>query len=254
MIGLAGFGAFAAVALIGSRSEPGLWAGATYLLTCGLLGLAVLGAVWGRGKRRAVWLGAALFGAGYLALALGGYPDPDAWPKSTAAHLVHAVCDRLPPLPRGAPVPPDDIAARNARIRRTLEQPIPIRFPQETPLEDVLKSIKDATKGPDDTGIPIYVDPVGLQAAERTMTSPVTLDLEGVPLKTTLRLMLRQLGLAYAVRSGVLVISEADSIGLANDDPAVLVGHCLVAVLAAVVGGVASALIFERSGGRGAAG
>ena len=84
-------------------------------------------------------------------------------------------------------------------------------FANETPLEDVLKYIKSATQGPNDTGIPIYVDPVGLQEAEKTMTSPVTLDLEGVPLKTTLRLLLKQLGLTYTVKDGLLTITSESS-------------------------------------------
>ena len=52
-------------------------------------------------------------------------------------------------------------------------------FANETPLEDVLKYIKSATAGPHDTGIPIYVDPIGLQEAERTLNSAVQIDLEG---------------------------------------------------------------------------
>ena len=36
------------------------------LSTCALLGLAILGAVFRRGRQRAIWLGAALFGGGYL--------------------------------------------------------------------------------------------------------------------------------------------------------------------------------------------
>ena len=46
-------------------------------------------------------------------------------------------------------------------------------FPNETPLEDVLKYIKQATQGPNDAGIPIYVDPQGLQEADKTLTSPI---------------------------------------------------------------------------------
>src|SRR5260370_38072621 len=80
-----------------------------------------------------------------------------------------------------------------------------------TPLEDLLKDIKSATQGPNDSGIPIYVDPVGLQEAEKTMTSPVTLDLEGVPLKATLRLLLKQLGLTYTVKDGLLTITSESS-------------------------------------------
>jgi hypothetical protein len=93
-----------------------------------------------------------------------------------------------------------------------LAKPIPIHFPHETPLEDVLKSIKAATAGPDDHGIPIYVDPVGLQEAEKTMLSPVTLDLEGVPLRTSLRLLLKQLGLVYTVHDGLLTITSEESV------------------------------------------
>ena len=84
-------------------------------------------------------------------------------------------------------------------------------FPNETPLEDVLKYIKSYTQGTNDSGIPIYVDPVGLQEAEKTITSPVQLDLEGVPLKTTLRLLLKQLGLTYTVKDGMLTITSESS-------------------------------------------
>jgi hypothetical protein len=96
-------------------------------------------------------------------------------------------------------------------ILAKLDEPISMNFANETPLEDVLKYIKSATQGPNDSGIPIYVDPVGLQEAEKTMTSPVTLDLEGVPLKTTLRLLLKQLGLTYTVKDGLLTITSESS-------------------------------------------
>jgi hypothetical protein len=45
-----------------------------------------------------------------------------------------------------------------------------------------------------------------------TLTSPVVVDLEGVPLKSALRLMLKQLYLAYCVRDGVVIISSPDVI------------------------------------------
>ena len=62
---------------------------------------------------------------------------------------------------------------RSLAILAKLEQPIAMSFANETPLEDVLKYIKQATTGPNDPGIPIYVDPLGLQEADKTMTSPV---------------------------------------------------------------------------------
>jgi RNA polymerase sigma factor (sigma-70 family) len=97
-------------------------------------------------------------------------------------------------------------------ILAKLEEPISMSFTNETPLEDVLKYIKAATQGPNDTGIPIYVDPVGLSEANKTTTSAVALKLEGVPLKTTLRLVLKQLDLAYCVRDGVLIVSSVNGI------------------------------------------
>jgi hypothetical protein len=105
-----------------------------------------------------------------------------------------------------------DKTPKSQAIHKKLNEPISMSFANETPLEDVLKYIKSATQGPNDTGIPIYVDPVGLAEAEKTLTSPITMDLEGVPLKTTLRLMLKQLGLAYCVKEGVLYISSVNGI------------------------------------------
>jgi RNA polymerase sigma factor (sigma-70 family) len=106
---------------------------------------------------------------------------------------------------------PED-EARTRAVLAALQQRIPIPFPNETPLEDVIAYIKQQTKGqelPD--GIPIYVDPIGLNEAEKTMTSPVTMELKGVPLREALRLMLQQVGLSYSVRDGLLTISANDS-------------------------------------------
>lgn len=97
-------------------------------------------------------------------------------------------------------------------ILTKLEAPITLRFPNETPLGDVLKAIKSATSaGPDDRGIPIYVDPTGLKAAEKTLSSTVTIDLDDVPAKVALRLICKQLGLAYRVQDGLLTISADES-------------------------------------------
>jgi WD40 repeat protein len=114
---------------------------------------------------------------------------------------------------------PSSLAARERLDQRTrqtlailqkLEKPIAMAFPNETPLEDVLRYIKLATQGPDDSGIPIHVDPVGLQEADRTMTSPVRIDVEGIPLKNALELLLRELGLVYRVADGLLTITSSE--------------------------------------------
>ncbi|WP_422928348.1 hypothetical protein [Singulisphaera sp. PoT] len=107
-----------------------------------------------------------------------------------------------------------DLLDRDPKTKNIIEklnEPITMSFPNETPFEEVLKYIKTATTGANDSGIPIYVDPVGLQEAEKTMSSPVTLDLEGVPLKTTLRLILKQLTLTYTVKDGMITITSENA-------------------------------------------
>jgi len=93
-----------------------------------------------------------------------------------------------------------------------------MNFPNETPLEDVVKYVSQATQDEAaglPTGIPIYVDPVGLQDADKTMASTVTFNMEGVPLKTALRLLLAQIGLTYHVGEGLLTITSTS----ADDEP-----------------------------------
>jgi RNA polymerase sigma factor (sigma-70 family) len=99
---------------------------------------------------------------------------------------------------------------RSQVILLKLEEPISMSFANETPLDDVLKYIKQATTTPTFNGIPIYVDPHGLQEAERSLTSTIQIDLEGIPLRRTLQLMLAQLGLVYFVDDGMLVITSPE--------------------------------------------
>jgi RNA polymerase sigma factor (sigma-70 family) len=102
---------------------------------------------------------------------------------------------------------------RNRVVFKKLEEPISMSFNEETPLEDVLKYIRQASTTKTYGGIPIYVDPQGLQDANVTMTSTIrNIELESIPLKTTLRLILRQLELAYCVRDGLLFISSYQGI------------------------------------------
>jgi RNA polymerase sigma factor (sigma-70 family) len=102
--------------------------------------------------------------------------------------------------------------ARTRAVLDALKKPVPMPFKNETPLGEVLAHIREQTKSqelPD--GIPIYVDPVGLNEAEKTMTSPITFDLKGVALRESLPLLLRQLGLVYTVKDGLLSITSESS-------------------------------------------
>jgi RNA polymerase sigma factor (sigma-70 family) len=116
----------------------------------------------------------------------------------------------VPATGPGSPLPGGDHPGSRA-IQASLDKEVEMAFQEETPLQDVVQFLQQATASetlPD--GIPIYVDPVGLQEAEKTPQSPIQMYLKGVPLRRTLYLALRQLGLAYAVKDGVLYISTPD--------------------------------------------
>ncbi|WP_165247881.1 RNA polymerase sigma factor [Paludisphaera soli] len=119
----------------------------------------------------------------------------------------------------GLPGSSRDQDPRSAGILAKLDEPLSMNFPSETPLEDVLKYVKQATQTPADNGIPIYVDPIGLKEADKTTTSPVSIDLDGVPLRRTLQILLKQIDLVYYVEDGILVITSegAAEAGLGPD-------------------------------------
>ncbi len=101
---------------------------------------------------------------------------------------------------------------RDQAILKRLDEPLTRAFARPTPLEDVLKQLRSTLEDGPGTTIPIYVDPKGLDQARATLQSPVTMDIQGMPLRTALRLMLRQIGMAYCVRDGVLIVSSFEGI------------------------------------------
>ena len=108
----------------------------------------------------------------------------------------------------------DDQDPKSKAILAKLNDRIAMSFPNETPFEDVKKYIEQSTQ--DDAkglpnGIPIYVDPQGLIDSDKLITSPVSINLEGIPLKTTLRLVLKQMAMTYHVQEGILIIVSEDS-------------------------------------------
>ncbi|MDR3633519.1 MAG: hypothetical protein P4L84_06765 [Isosphaeraceae bacterium] len=232
------------VTLVGYPRNPELLAGASYLLTCALIGVAILGTVLAGGERRAAWLGAALFGGCYLVLHLDTVSDGPTWSPYRPANYVLGVV--RPWLISGVRVLHGSTLvndAANVRIRQKLDQCVPMSFPNDTPLEDVMRYVKRATEGPDDQGIPFYIDPIGLQEAEKTMRSPVQLDIDGLPLRTTLPLLLKQLGMGYFIRDGMLIVTADPDVEHNPDDPYFLIGHSVLTCLAAGVGSLLAPLV-----------
>jgi hypothetical protein len=142
----------------------------------------------------------------------------EAWPDarvtlSTARPSQDAAPPELLPLKLAVadvvgsgPIEAEDDRSRS--VIAELGKLIDVHFPDETPLEDVIKFVRASTTSPAfPEGIPIYVDPVGLQEAEKTNKSPVVFDVAQVPLRVSLKLMLQQLGLTYRVRDGLLTVT-----------------------------------------------
>lgn len=245
--GLLGIGLFASAAVAGSRTDPGLWAGATVMVTWGLLALGAVGAIFDRGPCRMSWMGATLFGAGYLAI-VSGHSPALSWPQYASDRLLSSVGSWLPSVPKEYPPSTDAIAAANLRIMEALDRTVPMRFPEETPIEEVVKYVVEATRAKDGRAVPVDIDPIALQEVEKTPQSPVRLDLDGLPLRATLRLALDQLDLRYLVRDGLLLITsqtgEGDSdVEPVYDDPFLLTGRCILALLAAGLGFASAPLV-----------
>jgi len=239
MILLLGLG----LALASFRFPSEAAAAAVVLATQATLALAILAVVYRAGERRAFWLGFALFGWAYMALTweswLGrGEDRPEMLTSIALDHLASGLHHTGDPQTALWPFSgPSHRAIRNRFILARLEEPVAMSFPDEMPLEDVLKYVKAATTGPNDSGFSIYVDPVALDKAGKTMKSPVRLDVEGVPLRVTLGLLLKQLDLEYVVQDGLLKIGNASTLSSAT--PFRRMGHCYWALLAAFCGGCA---------------
>lgn len=251
----------AGVGLAALRSPSPALAGTLLLLTLGLLGFATLGAVYRRGPQQAPWLGFALFGWGYLVLTGPAWwvPGPGRTELVTTPLLDRVRLLLRPDGPVGREPPPRELCliglnepefldAKTKAIRAALERPIPMPFAQETPLDDVMKYVSSATQSAElSEGIPVYVDPRELAAARRTMMSPVTLNLDDVPLKLCLRLMLGQLGLGYRIEDGVLTIGLG-RFSEEADEAFHRVGHALFALGAGSLGAIAGRMAHSRRG------
>ena len=103
------------------RSSPGFWVGTTFLATCGLLGMTILGVAGEKGKCRQIWLGAAIFGISYMTMAFGRSLDRETWPSLPTDHLLNTLRPWFPPVVSGFPTSSDGVAALNARIWETLQ-------------------------------------------------------------------------------------------------------------------------------------
>ncbi len=131
------------------------------------------------------------------------------------------------------------------RASGALEKPVDVDVTEEMALEDVVKRIQESIAETDGEGIPIYINPLGLSEADKTMNSPIrNIELRRAPLRASLRRLLEQLDMQYVVKEGVLEITSRDmaihQLRSAADDAYQVAGHCVLAMIAAALGGLAS--------------
>ncbi len=120
-----------------------------------------------------------------------------------------------------------------------------MHFPQGAPLEDVLKHVKAEAEIRVRREFPIYVDPISLRSVRKTMGSTVQIDMEGAALKNSLARCLKQLDLTYSVKDGFLMVNDIGPVLPVFEDPYLIVGHCLLALLAAGIGGALAPLVSD---------
>jgi hypothetical protein len=242
-VGLMGSGVVVAVALAGWRSDPDTTAGAIFLLTWALAGLVVLGAILARGRRREAWLGAAGFGLGYLLMAF----SPVGSPQLPTNHFLNAVYRPEGPTATGEVL--DEVLTtdeESQRVRKALDEPISLHFREDTSLKVVLEHIKDAIRGPLGKPLHVYAGGQDFSFFRIVDLEPllVSIDREDIPAKEALRLCLSPLGLTYRVQSGyVRIYPDAYQPVPYEEDPVMIAGHSLLALIAAAIGGVAAPII-----------
>ena len=94
-----------------------------------------------------MWLGAALFGCGYMFFTFGRSADAG-WPYPPTTHLLNALRPGPPLHWSGFPDASDRNNSLNETISEALEQPIPMHFPDGVTLEDLLKYIRAEIRNP----------------------------------------------------------------------------------------------------------
>jgi hypothetical protein len=96
-----------------------------------------------------------------------------------------------------------------------LEQRHDMPFANGAPLQDVIKHIRScsiASRPP--LGVPIYVEPIALNATPYTLNTPVQISSKGAKLKTSLEEVLKPLGLEYQIKNGLLIITSEKAVKL----------------------------------------
>jgi hypothetical protein len=92
-----------------------------------------------------------------------------------------------------------------AQVAAGLERKVSLHISQPTGLIETIKILQSAYSGPDGP-VPIFFDLGGLRKANANLDHRIALDVKDAPLGTALKMVLDQVGLAYQVEDGRVVI------------------------------------------------
>ena len=104
------------------------------------------------------------------------------------------------------------LAEKTRQVEKQLDLVIDAKFPEGTTLEQFLKHIKQQTTEAIPPGIPIYVSPLGLQEANKSMESATADFNKKAPVRVILERTLQGTGLSFAVGDGFLMIDSRTGI------------------------------------------
>jgi hypothetical protein len=128
-----------------------------------------------------------------------------------------------------------------ARVHAALDKPADIQF-VETPLKDAIDFLAA------EHGIPVVLNAKDLEEAGVNIDTPVTKNLSGLTLRSTLNLMLDEIELSYVVHNGVLMVrTEAEAQKLDRKPFSLQIAIWLAVALAVIWG----AFLFSRVWRRG---
>jgi hypothetical protein len=96
-------------------------------------------------------------------------------------------------------------------ILERLGRPFRLATPAPPNLVDLLKSARLSSPDSGGVGIPIYVDPAGLEAAGADIDATIKPPPAGASVATALEESLRPLGLGYYVEDGLLKVTSSEA-------------------------------------------
>jgi RNA polymerase sigma factor (sigma-70 family) len=146
--------------------------------------------------------------------------DPGAVPAKNAAALTReeqakireaAELEAIEKVERLA-IRQQEITKQTQLIRQRLDQLIDADFATGVTLEQLLKHIKQATSDQSFPGIPIYVNPIGLQEAHQTMEAAIEVNRKQCSVREVFWSALHPLQLSYIVKDGFVIIDSRTSV------------------------------------------